>query len=1249
MKKIFSGFVAGLAAAILLATPDVAFAATDPADMPVVMTLTTNIYGYQGPENNFTIYLGSTVDGAEFYVEGPKSQEYVEVNRYSLGTDTDGDKAVVATAISLSVTETNNKVRIYGDASLIDYIDVHGCYMGALELSPALTNLSVIDLSHNELTAIDLSPYTAINSIDLTDNAFKVPSAMKIGTNHPDLLLLQVGINDVVDPQLDLRNFPNLQYFSGRNNYGITSIDPSGCPDLVSLVLEVTNISSIDVSRNQHLDVLNLSNTKITSVDISRNTNLGEFYLSHQGSYNSDDIYKVTEVDLTHNPYLEYLDLSGNKISSIDLSNNPNLKLLYLQHNQIAEIDLSNNQKLASVNLGYNLLNFATLPLPREGWDYMYYRGPLDCDFKYKVGEPIDFSSEVIRAPYVDEQGNTITPVTYAAVFAVPRAADPYEVDPAWYTFENGVITFNQAIPDSVYVEFYCTAFPDWPLQSGLFKVKTPEDYDKPAVAFTFTPGSSMAGQTVSFKLAGAPMASGLALPADVIISTGGTDYTFEGAVTASSLPADANISFKVPIPVAPVTVYITDGFGATALEMNGIELASIDLNESEALTTLTVAGANLAAIDLGYNRNLRALDLSGNRLTAINLSGVRGDFQKMNLHDVNLSGNRLTAIIIEEPQYFYNLNLANNRISNIDFKYYAGLKSLDLSNNLMSGDLDLTGAANLTSLNVSGNTISSLQLANSRRLTSLNVANNNLSLVTLPTPDAVGADYTYAPQNPYSIIAGGASINLSDQNINGATIYKWMYADTNTAVDPALYTLTDGATRFSESLIGKKVYCEMTNPVFPAFDNAPLTTTVTEVLDRPTNLVASFTTTATGTANIGFRFAGNGANAVYIDWNGDGSQYDEYLYDQNNTETYRTGRSVAGKTAKVYTYGDPADVTMMFLLNVPLRDLDATPMTRAEAFDIHGAGLTDGNIKLPTTSTLYELVLDGSNLREQSFANLSGLRFLNLGGNNYTTFDASAYPNLTTLIISENNLTSLKFGNNSRLTQLNATQNRLSTIDLTGLSGLRELVLVDNNFETLDVSPVANHLAVLSVEGNYLTFATLPRYEQFNPTVFNTYYYANQNPLVASCAEGRVDLSTEASVNGVETVYRWFLGDKQSDVYYDYYYEMFIGEELEGPDVSADPEYTVKNGVTIFNYVPKRKVICAMTNEAFPNLILYTTPISVDVAGVENVAVDAQESTVDVYTITGIKVAERVDRATATAGLAPGLYIVGNQKVMVK
>ena len=60
---------------------------------------------------------------------------------------------------------------------------------------------------------------------------------------------------------------------------------------------------------------------------------------------------KLTELDLSKNTALDYLDCSDNQLTELDLGENTALTTLYCGGNQLTELDLRNNTKLESVNI----------------------------------------------------------------------------------------------------------------------------------------------------------------------------------------------------------------------------------------------------------------------------------------------------------------------------------------------------------------------------------------------------------------------------------------------------------------------------------------------------------------------------------------------------------------------------------------------------------------------------------------------------------------------------------------------------------------------------------------------------------------------------------------------------------------------------------------------------------------------------------------------------------------------------------
>ena len=296
MKKFFN-----LLAVIVLAMMPFVANAQDTAK-PIV-TFRTNIYETHGTSNAFSLVLGAT-DSCYMDVDcGFGLSEYEVVPAIF----DDGSGSITGTYVECTVSK-DGIVKIYGDADKLDYINASGCYIEWIEFAEGV-ELDILDLSHNELKRLDLTNQTKLRALYLSDNTFTAETPLVIGANKPDLYILELSIIGHMDPNFNLSDYPNMMSFDGYHNVSLTQIDPTGCPYLQRLTLDVTNISSIDVSKNPNLLILNVSETKVTSIDVSKNKYLRELYCSHIGAYNNS--YKIEKLDVTNNPNLYYLFCGG--------------------------------------------------------------------------------------------------------------------------------------------------------------------------------------------------------------------------------------------------------------------------------------------------------------------------------------------------------------------------------------------------------------------------------------------------------------------------------------------------------------------------------------------------------------------------------------------------------------------------------------------------------------------------------------------------------------------------------------------------------------------------------------------------------------------------------------------------------------------------------------------------------------------------------------------------------------------------
>lgn len=160
------------------------------------------------------------------------------------------------------------------------------------------------------------------------------------------------------------------------------------------------------------------------------------------------------------------------------------------------------------------------------------------------------------------------------------------------------------------------------------------------------------------------------------------------------------------------------------------------------------------------------------------------------------------------------------------------------------------------------------------------------------------------------------------------------------------------------------------------------------------------------------------------------------------------------------------------------------------------------------------------------------------------------------------------------QLMNIDCHGNQLTGLDLGGLPKLTELNCKENLLTTLEVAGCVE-LKNLWCENNQLTFATLP---PGLPASGGAYVYAPQADISVDSdgiivAGEEIDLSAEAEVGEVDTVFTWLDGD---------------GNEIA--PITAD------SGKFVFDAGPAGKTIyCEMTNAALPALTLKTIGVLVD------------------------------------------------------
>ncbi len=1181
--------------------------------------------------------LGSKSDKADVYIDYGSGDTEVEIQKAMVENDK-GELAIKGT-LCTGVVSDAGWVTISGNPNDLYFFNASGNEIDKIEFNPNL-KLQVLNLEHNVLTSLNIDRLQSLNVIYLQDNPFSATTPLMIG-KMPELIVLEVPQIGHISPNFTLKNFPKLRSFDAYHTIGLKVADPTGCPNLQRLSLDMTSVESVDLSKNPELEILNVGDSRVKTLDLRNNPKITQLYISHSsGTVNTD--VKFESIDVSHCPELYYFYCGGNNLKELNLRNNPKLFTLSCDRNLLRKLDVSQNPILYSVNVRYNYMDFATLPEPGNWFEYYHEQNPMELNDTYKVGDVIDLSNRVLRPKTT----------TQARLFRVPKAdpTKPVELDDSYYSYENGKVTLKKELDEEVFVQFNNSRLKDYPIRTENFRVKTVAEFGKDVKAIQLASlGDAGSPLKMSVGILGATAAN----PVTVKVDLGdGNTTPFQ---IKDERPATANI-VTTRTGAGDIIVYVPQDKYVTSLESDGQYIDNIDLSALTELRTLTLKRANLTTIDLSYNNKLEKLDLSQNQLRRVDLRGPSSYFNKSKLSDINVSYNQIDSLLFNTIYGVTKLNVSHNKLNKLDLKDADNLRMLDISHNKFTRLL-LNHSELIEDVNVSNNELTEVKIPPVAPIKKLNVSGNYFTLANMPNDFGLTrGNFIYAPQHVLQISTSSPGIDLSEQNItkNGATTnFVWKKKDGSSLQLGKDYTITNGSAKFI-NLALDSIYCEMTHPAYPDFEGQNIfKTTNVHPIAFPKYELASFTT-VNQTDSVVLSLASYiPGKSVYFEWGGNGNVTQYTLGDK-----YKIFQAKSKANTKVRVLVAEADdkVKVFSVANVNMTDVDLTGLKEAKLIAVTRAGLT--SIKLPAAPNLTDLNLEGNELTDINLSAFPNLNFISLTGNKIKTFDLSQAPNLGIAYLSSNKMKEIKL-NNPKLWNLDLSDNDLESVSLDKLPMLEQLWLNANKLTKVDVSKNTN-LTVLNVVGNRLKFSTMPLPSN-NGKPFNRYSYNLQAPIDVKCVNGKVDLSSEAVVGGEMTTYHWFIGNVT-----------YRDGELQGERLELNEEYTLENGVTTLKLDKTfTNLVCVMANDNFPNALIYTNYITFTPAtGIDAVTTDkdvkiqfldgaisvlgAQNSTVAIYSIDGKLVYQgKVADDSSRIPLGRGTYIVrvGNKaaKVSVK
>jgi len=287
--------------------------------------------------------------------------------------------------------------------ALTSLTDIQCSYNQLTGLDPStLTDLTYLSCSNNQITALDVSALTNLTYLGCATNQI---SSLDLSA-LTNLLYLRCFSNQLTG--LDVSALTNLTKLYCQSNQ-LTMLDVSTLTNLTYLGCAANQISSLDLSALTNLTELECSINQLTSLDVSALFNLTGLYCSYNQLATLDvsalayltnfwcDNNQLTGLDVSSLANLTELYCQSNQITVLSISELTNLTELYCSDNQLTELDVSSLTNLAALECYGNRLPFSSLATGLHVGDYTY--SPQDTLFEPESisgNTTIDYSAEAL-------------------------------------------------------------------------------------------------------------------------------------------------------------------------------------------------------------------------------------------------------------------------------------------------------------------------------------------------------------------------------------------------------------------------------------------------------------------------------------------------------------------------------------------------------------------------------------------------------------------------------------------------------------------------------------------------------------------------------------------------------------------------------------------------------------------------------------------------------------------------------------
>ena len=524
-------------------------------------------------------------------------------------------------------------------------------------------------------------------------------------------------------------------------------------------------------------------------------------------------------------------------------------------------------------------------------------------------------------------------------------------------------------------------------------------------------------------------------------------------------------------------------------------------------------------------------------------------DMEKVKEHGVKVWGANFTEFMV----------ISNQKVTEISLTDCTELINFSCANSLLK-KLDLSKCTKLKKVICNANQIEKLFIPDN--VTWLDFKLNRLALADFPPKNGM---YTYGPMRPAYLSADkikGLTVDLTDfLKYNGTTsTFQWYRyngkgndADPAMLIDPQTYKEENGVFAFNQ-VYEEEIYCVVANKELPRLNNINdqygiMPIKLNGKSKELEQVHAAFITDKFTTDGLPFELTLSSLkdnSRCNINW-GDGV----------------IEELVLNKEAKIIKHNFiDAKVGKQHLVQIECADIDLVKLPEVCGLIRFEAGNTDNSVK--------RLVLDCNRIATLDLTLFKQCEEISANSCYTNEIKLPATTTLKKLSLNGNNITQIALSEYKNMEELSLERNKLTEIDLSQLNNLTKVNIEYNKISSLKLNDDYTKLAELKCGHNAIPMYMLP--EKKNMTI---YMYAPQESYdipKALINEYVVDLSRFNNLKGVTgkpqpTTYMWFIADNSST-----------------PIIKA-LHYDEKDGIFSFKLPETTKMYCSIQTEAFPDL----------------------------------------------------------------